>query len=61
VTSLRPQKLAPTLPTISGRSVGIARSQTKAMELLLLNTHNKNKWKAAKIFACLFKKEYENC
>jgi hypothetical protein len=35
VTSLYPQKLALTLPTGSGRSVGIVRSRTKATEFSL--------------------------
>ena len=35
VTPLYPQKLALTLPTGSGRSVGIVRSRTKATELVL--------------------------
>jgi hypothetical protein len=35
VTPLYPQKLALTSPTGGGRSVGIVRSQTKAMELYL--------------------------
>jgi hypothetical protein len=35
-TSLYPQKLALTLPTRSGRSVGIVRSRTKVTELLVI-------------------------
>jgi hypothetical protein len=36
VTSLYPQKLALTSLTGGGRSVGIVRSRTKAMEFLVL-------------------------
>ena len=36
VTPLHPQKLALTSPTGGGRSVGIVRSRTKAMEFSLL-------------------------
>jgi hypothetical protein len=35
VTPLYPQKLALTFPTGGGRSVGIVRSRTKAMEFLV--------------------------
>jgi hypothetical protein len=37
--SLYPQKLPLTLPISVGRSVGIVRSWTKAMELLLLSCY----------------------
>ena len=37
VTPLYPQKLALTLPTGGGRSVGIVRSQTKATEFSLFD------------------------
>jgi hypothetical protein len=36
VTPLYPQNLALTSPTGGGRSVGIVRSRTKAMELIIL-------------------------
>ena len=36
VTTLYPQKLALTSPTGGGRSVGIVRSRTKAMEFSLI-------------------------
>jgi hypothetical protein len=36
VTPLYPQKLALTSPTVGGRSVGIVRSRTKAMECRLV-------------------------
>jgi len=46
VTPLYPQKLAVTSPTGGGRSVGIVRVRTKAMELLLLSLHisRMNSW-----------------
>jgi len=39
VTPLYPQKLALTLPTGGGRSVGIVRSRTKATESLISSGH----------------------
>jgi hypothetical protein len=44
MTPLYPQKLALTLPTGGGRSVGIVRSRTKAMEFSYysLNVHTQD-------------------
>jgi len=41
VTPLYPQKLALTLPTGGGRSVGIVRSRTKATELLIMPANSR--------------------
>ena len=40
VTPLYPQKLALTSPTGGGRSVGMVRSRTKAMEFSLVLVHD---------------------
>jgi hypothetical protein len=53
--NLFPQKLALALPTNGGRSVGIVRSRTKAMELLLLrSTYSPNDWKNPEHLALTF-------
>jgi hypothetical protein len=43
VTPLYPQKLALTSPTGGGRSVGVVRSRTKAMESLVVKGKGKDK------------------
>jgi hypothetical protein len=43
-TPLYPQNLAPTLPTSGGRSVGVVRSRTKIIELLLMFCFTRINW-----------------
>jgi hypothetical protein len=45
VTPLYPQKLALTSPTGGGRSVGIVRSRTKAMEYMVECKRKKNEYR----------------
>jgi hypothetical protein len=58
VTPLYPQKLALTSPTGGGRSVGIVRSRTKAMEVSLgvwVNVEISNWMKVREVGAELFR------